>query len=200
MDELCEIATLAAERPDPLAAVVLDGDEGFFVEPTHTAGVLDEVADAGWSAATAAIGKIDAPTIAVIRGHAVGAAWELALGCDLRLARCDAIIGSPDVTCGRMPQAGGTQRLVRVVGAPRALDLLLRKSARPAVDRTASSGVGKPWNSGWCTEPCPPMSNCIRRQFRGAGYNAASGGTYRPGLRKGGSTCLRAPPGRRAPT
>ncbi len=123
--ELCEVAALLSESINPLAAVVLDGGDEFFLESTMDPASLDAIADANWRAATAAIAGVDAPTIALIRGRAWGPAWELALACDLRVARDDALLGNPEVACGRMPQAGGTQRLSRIVGMPKALDLLL---------------------------------------------------------------------------
>src|SRR5207249_150180 len=73
----------------------------------------------------AALAAVPAPMVAVIAGPASGPAWELALACDLRLAAADAEIGSPEVRWGRIPSAGGTQRLVRAVGLTQALELLL---------------------------------------------------------------------------
>jgi enoyl-CoA hydratase/carnithine racemase len=74
---------------------------------------------------TAAIAKLPVPTVAAIEGDALGIPWELALACDLRIAAVEARVGSPDILQGRMPVAGGTQRLVRAVGPTLALRLLL---------------------------------------------------------------------------
>jgi enoyl-CoA hydratase/carnithine racemase len=65
------------------------------------------------------------PTIAVIHGYCMGGGMELALGCDLRFAAPDAIFALPETSLGLIPGGGGTQRLPRVVGPGRAMDLLL---------------------------------------------------------------------------
>lgn len=65
------------------------------------------------------------PVIAVIHGTATGGALELALGCAYRLASPEAELGLPEVTLGFVPGAGGTQRLPRLVGVEKALDLIL---------------------------------------------------------------------------
>jgi E-phenylitaconyl-CoA hydratase len=68
---------------------------------------------------------IDKPTVAAINGHCLAGGLELALACDLRIAANRATFGLPEVTRGIMPGAGGTQRLPRLVGPERALDLIL---------------------------------------------------------------------------
>jgi enoyl-CoA hydratase len=61
--------------------------------------------------------------IAALNGHAVGGGLEIALACDIRIARKDGgKIGLPEVTLGLLPGTGGTQRLLRVVGRARALE------------------------------------------------------------------------------
>ncbi|MBL0211043.1 MAG: enoyl-CoA hydratase/isomerase family protein [Holophagaceae bacterium] len=65
--------------------------------------------------------------IAAINGHALGGGCELALACDYRfMTRGKALIGLPEAGLGIVPGAGGTQRLPRLVGLSKALDILLR--------------------------------------------------------------------------
>lgn len=64
------------------------------------------------------------PWLAAIHGPALGGGFELALGCDVRIASPDAIVGLPEVMLGIMPGAGGTQHLPRLVGVPRAIELI----------------------------------------------------------------------------
>src|SRR5947208_1201044 len=64
--------------------------------------------------------------IAAINGHCVGGGLEIAMACDLRIARKDAgKVGMPEVALGVLPGTGGTQRLTRLVGKGRALQLMV---------------------------------------------------------------------------
>jgi enoyl-CoA hydratase/carnithine racemase len=77
------------------------------------------------NAAVDALGTAPMPTIAVINGLALGGGCEIALACDLRYAAHDAQIGLTEARVGAIPGAGGTQRMPRVIGASRALELML---------------------------------------------------------------------------
>jgi enoyl-CoA hydratase len=73
-------------------------------------------------------GKLDAipiPSIAVINGHAFGGGLELAMACTFRLAVRNAKLGLPEIKLGLIPGYGGTQRLPRLVGEARALEMIM---------------------------------------------------------------------------
>lgn len=72
----------------------------------------------------AAIEACPKPVVAALHGAALGGGFELALGCDARVASADAVVGLPEVTLGIIPGAGGTQRLPRLVGVARALRMV----------------------------------------------------------------------------
>lgn len=79
-------------------------------------------------AINAAVDALDAapmPTIAVLNGLALGGGCEIAVACDLRYGAEDISIGLTEARIGAIPGAGGTQRLPRVIGAARALELML---------------------------------------------------------------------------
>ncbi len=74
------------------------------------------------------------PLVAAINGYALGGGCELALACTLRFAAEGAKIGQPEVKLGLIAGYGGTQRLPRLVGAGRALELLLTGEAVDAAE------------------------------------------------------------------
>ncbi|HEU4342272.1 MAG TPA: enoyl-CoA hydratase/isomerase family protein [Candidatus Binatia bacterium] len=72
-----------------------------------------------------AVAAMTKPTIAAIRGYCLGGGLEFALACDLRIAAEDAKLGLTEVRRGLIPGAGGTQRLARLVGTAKALEICL---------------------------------------------------------------------------
>lgn len=72
----------------------------------------------------AAIEQFPHPVIAAIDGAALGGGYELALGCDMRIATLRSVVGLPEVSLGLVPGAGGTQRLPRLVGIAKAITLI----------------------------------------------------------------------------
>lgn len=70
------------------------------------------------------IESLPVPVIAVINGHALGGGLELALACDLRIARAGAPLGLPETGLAILPGAGGTQRLPRLIGPGKAKEMI----------------------------------------------------------------------------
>jgi enoyl-CoA hydratase/carnithine racemase len=68
--------------------------------------------------------RLELPTIALLHGHCLGLAFELALACDLRLAAEGTALGLPETRLGIIPDVGGTTRLTRLVGPARAKELI----------------------------------------------------------------------------
>jgi enoyl-CoA hydratase/carnithine racemase len=91
------------------------------------------------NAAVDAIAAAPMPTIAVVNGLALGGGCELAIACDLRFAASSATIGLTEARIGAIPGAGGTQRLPRLIGVARALEMIL--SGEP-VDAARAATIG----------------------------------------------------------
>ena len=119
----------ALDADADVRAIVLAGGERVFAAGAD----LAEIADAGavemvlrdtfslWSA----LGRTAKPMVAAVRGQALGGGFELALHADLIVAGEGARFGLPEIKVGLMPGGGGTQRLLRLIGRQRTLQLLL---------------------------------------------------------------------------
>ena len=120
------------ERDDEVRVVILSGaGEKAFVGGADISelAVLTPVAGKEMSVCGQKIlnfiENLGKPVIAAINGYALGGGCELALACTLRIASENARLGQPEVKLGLIPGYGGTQRLPRLVGKGRALEMLL---------------------------------------------------------------------------
>jgi enoyl-CoA hydratase/carnithine racemase len=95
--------------------------------------------------ANEAMGKFESVpkvVVAAISGHCLGGGLEMALCCDFRVAAEGSYrIGLPEVSLGLLPGTGGTQRLPRLIGRQKALDLMLRGTTMPPQDALAAGIV-----------------------------------------------------------
>jgi len=138
---VAELSRLAeeADADDAVRALVLTGGvEGIFI--THyDVGELSGASDVarqredfgaggelhGMHQALLALQRMSKPVIAAINGTAMGGGCELALACDFRFMAKGHVIGLPEVRVGILPGAGGTQRMTRLLGVAKAMELML---------------------------------------------------------------------------
>jgi len=119
------LAALRASCADPeIAAIVIIGAGKTFVAGADIREFDKPLRDPQMPAAIEAIEACAKPVVAAIRGAALGGGFELALGCDVRIATLDAVVGLPEVTLGIIPGAGGTQRLPRLIGLAPAIEMI----------------------------------------------------------------------------
>jgi enoyl-CoA hydratase/carnithine racemase len=104
----------------------INGNEDIYVVLlTGTAATFCKDGGKGVEGAAAAIAAIDRPVIAAINGDAMGEGLELALAADIRISADNALFGIPQIASGHIPADGGTQRLPRIIGRGKALEMLL---------------------------------------------------------------------------
>lgn len=122
---LCDAAQ-ALEMDDDVTVVVLSAAGRAFCLGVEDSGDWQRRHD--W---VAAVGSLTRPVVAVVQGDAVAEGCELALACDLRIVARGAKFSLPQISQGRLPSHGGTQRLPRIVGRTRAMEILLSGRAVP---------------------------------------------------------------------
>jgi 3-hydroxyacyl-CoA dehydrogenase len=109
---------------DAIVAAVLIGAGTTFIAGSDIREFGQPLAEPQLPAVIAAIEACTKPFVAALHGAALGGGFELALGCDARVAAPGTVVGLPEVTLGIIPGAGGTQRLPRIVGVPRAIQMV----------------------------------------------------------------------------
>lgn len=133
MMELSEAVDAAAKDEGVRAVVVDSASSRFFSAGADVGALRENTVEANMDLIRLAHGTLariaDTPKIFVaqISGHALGGGLEIALACDLRFgAQGEYRLGLPEVTLGLLPGNGGTQRLPRLIGPRRALELMIR--------------------------------------------------------------------------
>lgn len=125
---------------DGIAGAVLIGAGKSFIAGSDLREFDLPLAPPQLPAVIAAVEALPKPVVAALHGAALGGGYELALGCDARIAAPGAVLGLPETTLGIIPGAGGTQRLPRLVGVARALALICA-GTRVSAERALELGM-----------------------------------------------------------
>ena len=115
----------------------------------------------------AKLDRLSIPSIALVNGYAFGGGCELALACTLRLAMPNAKFGLPEVKLGLIPGYGGTQRLPRLVGVGRALEMVMTGRTVAADEALAMGLVNRIVQA-----PGLEAAKAYAREFTGHGLRA----------------------------
>ena len=132
------IGLLAEDRA--LRAAVIIGQGTTFIAGSDLREFGKPLEEPQLPAVIRAIETMGKPVVAAIHGAALGGGFELALGCDGRIAARGAIVGLPEVTLGMLPGAGGTQRLPRLVGVSRSIQMICA-GERIGADKALALGI-----------------------------------------------------------
>ncbi|HEY9681688.1 MAG TPA: enoyl-CoA hydratase-related protein [Oculatellaceae cyanobacterium] len=146
MDELVS-ALESFEKDEKVRAIVLTGSERAFAAGADIKEMSEESAIsillknrfATWDK----IRTMKKPIIAAVSGFALGGGCELAMNCDIIIASESAQFGQPEINLGVIPGAGGTQRLTRVVGKYKAMEMILTGRPITAHEALAMGLVNK---------------------------------------------------------
>jgi 3-hydroxyacyl-CoA dehydrogenase len=114
----------AITRDDAISSAVLIGAGTTFISGSDIKEFGKPLRDPQMPAVIAALEACPKPIVAAIDGASLGGGFEVALGCDARVATKSSVVGLPEVHLGIIPGAGGTQRVPRLAGVARAIELI----------------------------------------------------------------------------
>ena len=129
---LCKDLCLALEEldgDDSIRVFIITGSERVFAAGADINEMVEATPFAGKAHERLAfrdrINHLSKPMIAAVSGFALGGGCELAMSCDIIIASESAVFGQPELNLGTIPGSGGTQRLTRLVGKHKAMELVL---------------------------------------------------------------------------
>ena len=170
----------ALERLDAdeeVRTIVLAGSEEVFAAGADIRSLRDrEFADALFHPAAAfwkRVAQIRKPIVAAVSGYALGGGCELALACDMIVAAEGAEFGQPEITLGIIPGGGGTQRLARVLGKQRTMEIVLTGRRFTAEEAKSWGLVNRVAKGAWLNEAIdlaraiasgPPIAQKLAKQ------------------------------------
>ena len=118
------------EKDSQIAVIILTGSEKAFaagadIKEMQPKSYMDVYKENFITSSWERVAQCRKPTIAAVSGYALGGGCEIAMMCDIILAAHTAQFGQPEITIGTIPGAGGTQRLTRLIGKSKAMEMCL---------------------------------------------------------------------------
>ena len=118
-----------ADKNDKIGCMIITGSEKAFAAGADIKEMREhsfaEMYQLNWFAEWDQISQIRKPIIAAVSGYALGGGCEIALMCDIIIASNTAVFGQPEISLGIMPGIGGSQRLTRIIGKSKAMEMCL---------------------------------------------------------------------------
>lgn len=176
MAELSE-ALDTFEADDTIGAVIITGNERAFAAGADIKEMKDMSAvdmfmadyfTAGWERVT----TCRKPVIAAVSGYALGGGCELALMCDFIVAADNAMFGQPEINLAILPGIGGTQRLARLLGKSKAMDMCLTGRMMAADEAERSGLVARVFPAADLLVEAQKIAKSIAEKSRPAVYMA----------------------------
>lgn len=129
-EELMDLFLAARDDPARRVLVITGAGRAFSAgadlkDGSVTEPPIESVESRWWGDFRATLAALGKPSIAAVNGMALGGGFELALACDFRLAAPEASFAVPEINLGSIPAGGATQRLARLAGLGRAMELVL---------------------------------------------------------------------------
>ncbi len=136
--QIAAILEMFGHDPD-VRVVVIRGANGVYTSGGDVKAFpqieRDGMSDLAWN--IAAPERCPKPVICAMEKYAMGVGFELSMSCDIRIATADTVLALPEVTLGQIPGSGGSQRVARIVGLTRAVDMMMLGRRIPAPEAHA---------------------------------------------------------------
>lgn len=141
-------ALLNLDQDEEVGAIVVTGSEKAFaagadIKEMSAKSYADVMAEDMFAEINSVYARVKKPVIAAVAGYALGGGCEIAMACDFIVAAENAKFGQPEIKLGVIPGIGGSQRLTRIVGKSKAMDMMLTGRMMDAVEAERAGLVSR---------------------------------------------------------